>query len=98
MKYCLTVGNQIVESNTDGDGWMREKISAAAKSARLLVSPGTEDEEEYELLLGHLNPIEENSGVVGRLSNLGFFFGLDDSEDDALKYALKGFQNKNTLP
>ena len=96
-KYCLTVGSITIESSTDGDGWVREKISAAAKSARLLVSPGTEDEEEYELLLGHLDPAEEDSGVVGRLNNLGFFFDLDNTEDEGMKLALQGFQKKHGL-
>lgn len=96
-KYCLTVGSLIIESSTDGDGWVREKIPAAAKSARLLVSPGTEDEEEYELLLGHLDPAEENSGIVGRLNNLGFFFDLDDTEDEAMKLVLQRFQKKHGL-
>ena len=98
IKFSLIVGGQIIESKTDGDGWLREKIPAAAKTAKLLLIPGTKDEEEYELLLGHLDPIEEDSGVNGRLSNLGFFFGSDEDQDEeAVKYALEGFQNKNGL-
>lgn len=97
-EYILTVGSLIAESKTDGDGWVREKIPAAAKSARLLVAPGTEDEEEYELLLGQLDPAEEVSGVTGRLNNLGYFFDLDDKDAEATKLVLQKFQKKHGLP
>lgn len=98
VKYSLEIGNKIIEAATDGDGWIKQTIPAAAKTARLILQPGTVEAEEYELLLGHLDPLEENPGVADRLQNLGFYFGFDDDNDEALKCALEGFQNKHELP
>ena len=54
-------------------------------------------EEEYELLIGHLDPLEENSGVVKRLDNLGFIIGSSKKEEENLKFALTNFQRENKL-
>ena len=100
VNFSLQIGRKTIEAITDSDGSINEKnIPADAKTAKLILQPGTEEAEEYELLLGHLDPLEENSGVADRLQNLGFCFGFDEDEDDeALKYAVEGFQNKYELP
>lgn len=97
VKFSLKIGEKTVEAETDDDGWIKETIPAAAKTGKLLLLPGTEEEEEYELLLGHLDPPEKKSGVADRLQNLGFFFDFEDEDDEAVKYALEGFQGKYEL-
>ena len=97
IKFTLIVDGRVTESETDGDGWIREKISAVAKTGKLILLPGTEGEEQHELLLGSLDPIEEESGIVERLQNLGYFFASHQIEDDTLELALEKFQVKNNL-
>lgn len=97
VKFSLKIAEKTIESETDSDGWIKETIPAAAKTAKLLLLPGTEDEEEYELLIGHLDPPEKKPGVTDRLQNLGFFFDFEDEDDEAIKYALAGFQGKYEL-
>jgi len=97
IKFTLVVDGRVIESATDGDGWIREKIFAAAKTGKLILLPGTDGEEQYELLLGNLDPVEEESGIIGRLQNLGYFIALEQTEDPALELALEKFQVKNNL-
>jgi hypothetical protein len=56
------------------------------------------NQEEYDLLLNYIDPIEEKSGVQARLSNLNFYKGkIDDVDEDGLKDAVTAFQKKNSL-
>jgi peptidoglycan hydrolase-like protein with peptidoglycan-binding domain len=101
VKFSLTLESgdfKPSKNETDRDGWIREKIPPTAKSALLILFPENEPVEEYQLLLGHLDPVEKETGVAARLKNLGLFFDLDEEEDEALEYALKSFQGKNGLP
>ena len=59
--------------------------------------PDNSNEEEYELLIGHLDPLEENPGVIKRLDNLGFLIGSSENKDGELKSALAQFQHQNDL-
>jgi hypothetical protein len=69
--YTLTVDGKIVSGATDSNGRLEARITPQARRARLLVGK-PEVQEEYFLELGHIDPIEEKSGVKGRLGNLGF--------------------------
>ena len=97
INYRLQIGGETINSQTDGDGWIRTSIPAAIKTAKLVLLPDNSSEEEYELLIGHLDPLEENQGVIKRLDNLGFFIGSTENKDDELKSALAKFQHKNDL-
>jgi hypothetical protein len=88
--YVLDMAGAHKQGMTDGDGWIREPIPATATRAILTLRGG---DETYTLQLGHLDPLEEISGVKARLTNLGFYAGaVDAQEDDALEEALAGFQ------
>ena len=97
VKYRLKIGGEIIDSQTDGDGWLRKPTSATIKTAKLLVPADDSSEEEYELLIGHLDPLEESSGVEKRLDNLGFLIGSSEKQTENLKSALTNFQRKNEL-
>jgi hypothetical protein len=48
---------------------------------------------EMPLLIGHLDPVQERSGQVARLNNLGYRAGSADAPDEnAFKSALEEFQ------
>lgn len=96
QQYILTIDGKRIEDATDGDGWIHQPIDAAAKQGKLVIAAA---ELEYELRFGHLDPVEENSGVQGRLRNLGHHFGkIGDDNDHLIEAALLGFQRKYGLP
>jgi hypothetical protein len=68
-KYALLVDGRRLEGTTDGQGWIVQPIPPNAREGTLLL-PDTE--EEYPLQLGNLDPVDEPSGALARLRNLGF--------------------------
>ena len=46
--------------------------------------------------IGYLDPVEEVSGQIGRLDNLGYFPG-DGTDEDQFKSAIEEFQCDNGL-
>lgn len=73
MSYLLTIDGSNINGTTDGDGLLVESILPDASQGRLIVLDEQGNElEEYELALGHLDPITEISGVQMRLTNLGY--------------------------
>jgi hypothetical protein len=65
---------------------------------KLILNPGTAEEEEISLELGHLDPISEVVGVKQRLANLSFECGdRSNEETDGLSQATAAFQQKNGM-
>lgn len=71
LPYVLEIDGVSTKGNTDGDGYVNADIPPGAKAGRLSVGQGA-DVEAYDLLLGQLDPIETDEGVLGRLGDLGF--------------------------
>ncbi len=68
------------------------------RKARLILNPGTADEEIIPLGLGDMDPINTTNGVRKRLKNLGFYCA--DSGDEItpdLDSALRKFQEAKSL-
>jgi len=74
-RYVLNIDGSLISSTTDGDGYVNQPIPPKAREAVLLLG---EDQEEFVFELGDLDPVEEISGVQGRLENLGFYDGPID--------------------
>jgi hypothetical protein len=94
----LTCNDEPSELSTDADGVLEGCVILVAESeAELKTGFGdlTPDwvERDYEVLIGHLDPINELSGVKGRLNNLGYNCGLPNNEEDTdMTYQLEVFQ------
>lgn len=89
--YEITIDGVHRRGTTDGDGWVIECIPPDAREGTLLVGkPG--EEQEHALKLGHLDPIEELTGVQARLKNLGFDCLVTGRLDDETREAVKEFQ------
>ncbi len=98
LAYKLTIDGVTIEGTTDGDGYIDCEIPARAHSGQLVLAPGTPDETEVALNLGHLDPVTEITGVKQRLRNLCFDCGdLTPEENDDLATALRAFQAKRGL-
>ena len=95
--YTLVVDGQRFEGTTDDSGRLAHPISPRSLQGKLLVGLG-DDQEEIDLELGHLDPVEELSGVQARLNNLGFFCGEVDGESDPLtEQAIVDFKTRHGL-
>jgi len=93
--YKLIIDGVIYDGSTDGDGKLEHVVPANAKGGTISLRGG---KETYDVKVGHLNPIDEISGVQQRLNNLGFQAGSEEGEmNDDLKAALISFQSKFKL-
>jgi hypothetical protein len=81
VPYTLEIDGVEFEGTTTADGDVKQEIRASAQSGTLTLNPGQgADEEVYTVDLGHLDPIEETSGLQARLQHLGFYTGEVDGE------------------
>jgi N-acetylmuramoyl-L-alanine amidase len=99
VPYVLSIDGQVIEGDTDGDGYIECPIRPNVKEARLTLEPGTLNETVIPLQLGGLDPLKTVSGIKHRLNNLGLNCG-DDSDEltDAFAAALSTYQERAGLP
>ena len=95
--YELVVSGEKRKGTTDGDGIVEQKVDPSADSAELTVFLADDPKGEHfhwDVRIGHLDPVEEVTGVQARLNNLGFWCGELTGEVNAETLAaLKGFQD-----
>ena len=95
-RYILIVDGKWKEGQTDENGTLGEAIPPGAREGLLLVG---DQREEIAIDFGHIDPIEEISGVKSRLKNLGFYEGsVDDEFTPETTAAIAEFQRKAELP
>ena len=93
--YRLEIDGKLHSGETDAQGWIKLRIPPDAKEGRLLLD---NDQEEYQLGLGHLDPVEEMTGLQMRLAHLGYYDGeASGTLDDESAEALRDFQRKSGL-
>lgn len=102
-RYRLTVAGRTYEGTTTGDGVIEQEVPADAEEGELTVLE-PEDEPDlractFTLRIGHLDPLDENEGVEGRLNNLGFHAseGVGGQADEQLQRALRRAQTSEGL-
>jgi len=100
-RYTLTFGKLQFDGATDGDGWIKRKISAVLQLGELQVWPNPNDDEiffRWDVKLGHLDPLEMTSGIKARLNNLGYDCGeVNSIKDDLYDQAVRQFQEDHKL-
>jgi putative peptidoglycan binding protein len=98
--YRLTIGDRVYEGKTNGQGLLEQAIDARASSGTLTVSwRGTPWRHcTWTLSIGHLDPVEQMSGIQARLNNLGYHSGpVDGIRGPITTGAVKRFQTKHKL-
>ncbi len=96
LAYTLEVEENRFTGATDSEGMIEHPIPPDSGSGRLLI--GEPQEEEYALMLGHLDPIGEISGVQARLMNLNLYIGEVNGEtNDETGLAIREFQRRHDL-
>jgi hypothetical protein len=98
VPYVVVIDGHITEGRTDSDGKLEISIPPGATSGRLIVEPGTPQETDIPIRLGHLDPMGTVSGIKQRLANLTFDCGdTSDDETEAYADAIRAFQRKYGL-
>lgn len=94
-KYVLDIDGALSRGKTDGDGKVEVWIPPHAREGKITFC---DDNCAINLKLGGLDPIDQLSGIKGRLNNLGYNCGAtDENLNAATRAALKHFQEKNGL-
>ncbi|MFO0619267.1 MAG: peptidoglycan-binding domain-containing protein [Polyangiaceae bacterium] len=90
------VGLAETSGTTDGNGEVNVEIPVDVKEFTITL---TQQEYAYTILVGHLDPPTEDSGIRQRLTNLGIYRRASPSEDGgALRAAIREFQRQHSLP
>lgn len=91
VEYELDIDGTVTRGKSDANGMIERWIPPNAKQGWLRL----DGEGEFPFRLGHLSPIENESGIRERLQNLGFL----DSKGDrgALLAAAAAFRRKHEL-
>lgn len=89
-KLLVKVDGSEVEPEDEGGGAFRTPIAPTAKEALVRA-----DGREATLRIGHLDPIDSDTGVRARLQNLGY--RIDDETDDAVRLGVEEFQVEHGL-
>lgn len=88
--YILDIDATISEGKTDKNGQVEINIPPNAKKGKISFQ---DSGDEYDLELGHMNPVSITSGVKARLHNLGYDCGpVDENMDEKTIEAIKAFQ------
>jgi putative peptidoglycan binding protein/LysM domain-containing protein len=94
-KCILEAGNDSQNLTTDGDGKIDQLIPADLQDGSVTIrDPKTPLKDvRIALKIGYLDPIEEVSGQIARLNNLGYFAGdVDDPNQAVFLSAVEEFQ------
>jgi hypothetical protein len=80
----LLVDGQTFQVTTDGDGKTEQEIPADSKEGSLVIS---DDQTPFQnsaipIKIGNLDPVDQVSGQIARLNNLGYFAGdIDQTQE-----------------
>jgi len=94
MPYRLTIGSSVFEGETDPQGLLQiPKLPPRATEGVLEVMGCT-----IRILIGHLDPVDEITGIQARLNQLGYDAGpVDGILGPRTKAAVAAFQMYNDL-
>jgi hypothetical protein len=98
--YRLTIGDDIYEGKTDGQGMLEQAIDPQASSGVLTVwwHGAPRRHCTWKLHIGHLDPVDRMSGIQARLNNLGYNSGpVDGIRGPITTAAVRKFQKKHKL-
>jgi hypothetical protein len=74
-KYELSVDSIVTAGTVPGDGVIERAVAVTAEYGTLTVWLDDTKTEVWSLRIGHMDPLDETSGVEARLANLGFDCG-----------------------
>jgi hypothetical protein len=99
--YELSFSGITLDGQTDGNGWLEKEIPATQRKIALILAmgdgkPTKGPRYEWDIHVGHLDPLTEPSGLMQRLANLGYW-PADEASEEILPYAVCAFQADHGL-
>jgi hypothetical protein len=91
LEYTLEIDGETLCGTTDGDGVLEHRVRPSAGAGVVEIGG-----RRISVRVGHLDPIELESGLRARLSNLQLL--SSDANGQALREALLAFQRTQHLP
>jgi Putative peptidoglycan binding domain/LysM domain len=91
----LSLGNDSRNVTTDARGRIEQDISADVHNGFFIIQDEQTPFEKVAIpvRIGDLDPVDEVSGQIARLNNLGYFAGdIDKKDDQAFQSAVEEFQ------
>lgn len=88
--YRIIIDGASKEGTTDGDGFINQPLPPNASEGKLIIGEGA-NSEVFVLRFGHVDPLACDTGVAGRLHDMGYSVGAN------LAGALRKFQTDNQL-
>jgi len=90
--YVLVIDGKLIQGKTDADGQLEASVPGNATGGKLILKGG---KEEYPVRIGHMDPVDQPTGVQQRLNNLGFPCGqVDGLIGELTRRAIREFQAK----
>ena len=84
----LEVDGKPKTDKTNKEGILEREIQRTSTAGRLVVRGS-----DIEVRIGHLDPVDQASGQIARLNNLGYHAGpIEDPDSDLLQSAIEEFQ------
>jgi hypothetical protein len=74
-KYELSVDSGITSGTIPADGLIERAVPVTASEGTLTVWLDDTTTQVWSLKIGHMDPIDDDSGIEARLANLGFAYG-----------------------
>jgi hypothetical protein len=96
QQFELKAGDQTIQGTVPDDNVVVADVPLGTESGelRLWISEDPEVIASWTLQVGHLDPVNETSGVQARLNNLGYDAGdVDGSDNPDLNEAVAAFQS-----
>jgi Putative peptidoglycan binding domain len=94
--FRIEVGKKVIEGTTSSAGEIDVEIPADETEGTLVF---TKRDESFTLMLGHLDPVDEPTGVQARLRQLCFYVGAVDGDlGPYTQAAIERFQGVEGLP
>ena len=99
LSCVLSVDGDSGHLTTNNEGLLERSIPPSASRAVLMFQDAnTQEKTEIAVLIGNLDPIDEVSGQIGRLNNLGYLAGDPEKPDpELLQCAVEEFQCDHEL-
>lgn len=91
------LGSHTTEGRTDANGGITLQVPISVAEFRVIFDEGRR---VFPILIGHMDPADEQSGIWARLANLGYVSDLSASEeedDERMEYAIRAFQRDSAL-
>jgi len=91
-----------IDRTTGGDGELDVTVGGEPVEGEFVIAPTTAADGSsgatFRFLVGQLEPVDTPRGMRARLTNLGYFAGASDDDDDQLAWAFEEFQCDEKIP